>query len=65
MSELDLSAAVKLEAIGMLSAVVRLLAGTKIDQQRVGQTARESQSSLADYLAQVVAAGTTHTWPPR
>jgi hypothetical protein len=31
MSELDLSAAVKLEAIGMLSAVVRLLAGTKID----------------------------------
>ena len=56
-SEIDASGQVKLEAIGMFSSVVRLLASTEMNQQRAGQTARESQGSLAQYLTEVVAAG--------
>lgn len=57
LSEIDASGQDKLEAIGMFSGVVRLLAGAEISQQRAGQTAPESQSSLTRYLAQVVASG--------
>lgn len=55
--EIDVSGQVKLEAIGMFSGVVRLLASQEISQQLARQSTRESESSLAQYLMQVVAAG--------
>jgi Bacterial regulatory proteins, tetR family./Tetracyclin repressor, C-terminal all-alpha domain. len=57
LSEIDAGGQVKLEAIGMFSGVVRLLASREVSQQRAGETASESQSSLTHYLTQVVAAG--------
>jgi AcrR family transcriptional regulator len=57
LGEIEATGQVKLEAIGMFSGVVRLLASQEISQQRAGRTARESESSLAHYLMQVVAGG--------
>jgi hypothetical protein len=57
LGEVEATGQVKLEAIGMFSGIVRLLASQEIAQQRAGRTALESQSSLAEYLTQVVADG--------
>jgi len=53
----DLSGPAKLETIGLFSGAVRLLAQTEIEQRQAGQDPTQWHSELADYLAQVAAAG--------
>jgi AcrR family transcriptional regulator len=57
MAPLNLSGRTKLEAVGMLNGVVRLLTQNELDQLQAGATVTEWQRSLAGYLTHVVESG--------
>jgi AcrR family transcriptional regulator len=57
LAEVELTAAARLETIGLFSGAVRLFAQAEIDQRRAGQDMAQWQGSLAGYLGQIAADG--------
>jgi hypothetical protein len=57
MAPLKVSGRTKLEAVGMLIGVVRLLTQNEIDQMQAGATVTQWQRSRAGYLTHVVESG--------
>ncbi|GEK19573.1 TetR/AcrR family transcriptional regulator [Cellulomonas xylanilytica] len=57
MQDLELDGHRKLEAVGVFTAVVRLLAGTEIEQRGTGPVDRRRQLAAAAHLAGLVGAG--------
>jgi AcrR family transcriptional regulator len=57
LTDLDVSPRTKLEAIGVFSGIVTLLARMEITQHLAGQTVPQWQRAQTDYLTQVVTAG--------
>ena len=65
LQDLDVDGHRKLEAIGVFSAVVRLLARTEIEQRGTAPVDRRRQLAAAAHLAQRSATARTRTSPPR